>query len=231
MSVHICSVIWDMKLDLSEKMIALALADMSSDDGVCWPSIRTLTHRSGLKERRVQQILKKLESAGTIFREERIKANRQTSSITVFSDEIIKAASDRKSGNRGALGCTLPGALECTPRIISKEPSCLKKSEGSPDSSGDVDVPATWIPDDRTKEAKLRSIRPPKRFPSEREFNDFLDSESFENLDFRRSTEDLYETMCLSKWHEFKRRRWSPIRDWKAYLRGLDRKIGESLRH
>jgi len=73
MSVHISSLVWkDRRTTGNARLLLLALADMSNDQGVCWPSISTLRERLNVgTDRAVQQLLKSLEEEGVIRREMR----------------------------------------------------------------------------------------------------------------------------------------------------------------
>lgn len=61
MSIRVLSQVWEMLgLDPHEKLVMLALADHADDAGVCYPSIARLCERTGMKERGVQMVLKRL---------------------------------------------------------------------------------------------------------------------------------------------------------------------------
>lgn len=81
---------------------------------------------------------------------------------------------------------------------------------------------AQWKPDERTKEQKLRAIKPSNNYPSERTFDAFIESEELDGIVEYRP--DLYSTLCDHKWHQWKDDlgKWVRIRDWKAYVRALD---------
>lgn len=68
MSIRMMTAVWDMDLPDSEKLIMLALADWSDDDGRCWPSIAQIVKRSSKSERTVQAALKSLEAKGALVR-------------------------------------------------------------------------------------------------------------------------------------------------------------------
>lgn len=207
----------------STKLVALSLADMSNDEGVCWPSVRSLCERCGVKDRQLRRILEKLKIDGVIAREARFSENRQKSSITHFTPWIVQ-----QSQGRAVVHDRGEGVVEDRPRIVSNEPSSLKKSKGSPKVFGEEFSPV-WIPDDRTWEEKIRAMKPPKSFPSEQEFNHFLDSEEFEHLNVRKSTDDLYRTFCKNKWCINRHGNPVRIKDWKKFFAGLNGRIGENL--
>jgi Helix-turn-helix domain len=60
MSIGLMAAVWSTDLPSSEKMVLLALADNSNDEGVCWPSIRTICRKTSLTERTVQKCILKL---------------------------------------------------------------------------------------------------------------------------------------------------------------------------
>ncbi len=85
-----------------------------------------------------------------------------------------------------------------------------------------------WKPDSRTKQEKLDSLAIPN-FPSEIEFDAYI--ESLDNLVNHRP--DLYAKLCDDKWHQWKEplKKWTPIKDWKAYCAALNTKIEEVHDH
>jgi len=53
----------------STRMVAVALADYANTDtGLCWPSISSLSRRSGVSGRQVQRCLRQIEADGWIER-------------------------------------------------------------------------------------------------------------------------------------------------------------------
>jgi hypothetical protein len=65
MSVKVMSQVWESEgLSPTERLILLSLADHADDAGTCYPSIKRLSHRTGLSERAVQGALKRLSDAG-----------------------------------------------------------------------------------------------------------------------------------------------------------------------
>lgn len=68
MSYKILSPAWEAHLPTPQKFLLVSLADQANDEGVCWPSIASLTKRTGLQERTVYKHLSELESLGHITR-------------------------------------------------------------------------------------------------------------------------------------------------------------------
>jgi hypothetical protein len=55
----------------STKLVLLALADHSDNDGICWPGIKGIAQKCGLMDRTVQLCLSQLIQAGLISKTER----------------------------------------------------------------------------------------------------------------------------------------------------------------
>ena len=49
-----------------ELLVLLALADHARDDGVCWPSIRTIAAKARVEERSAQRIIRRLIEKGLV---------------------------------------------------------------------------------------------------------------------------------------------------------------------
>jgi hypothetical protein len=49
--------VWGVDLPLSEKLVLLALADASNDEGICWPSVTSLFKKCSLSERAVRSAI------------------------------------------------------------------------------------------------------------------------------------------------------------------------------
>jgi len=71
MSIRVMSAVWDLDLPDSEKLIALALADWCSDEGICWPSVAQIAKKSSKSERTVQGALISLEKRGYLTRDQK----------------------------------------------------------------------------------------------------------------------------------------------------------------
>lgn len=114
---------------------------------------------------------------------------------------------------------------------VNKTKSSLKPSppsDGVGFKRNEIEYDANWKPDSRSKEQKLRTIKPPVNCPSEREFEEFMENEGFTHIPNKR--EDLYRRLCAQKWHQWKSayRKWVPIRNWQAYVAGLENKMDDA---
>jgi Helix-turn-helix domain len=92
----------------STRMVAIALADYAnSDTGHCWPSIASLSRRSGVSVRQVQRCLREIEADGWI---ERTSVHRVGTNLWIWRKRI-------KLG--GDMGVT-PGVTPMSPLVRGK---------------------------------------------------------------------------------------------------------------
>lgn len=70
MSMAYCKAAWNAAVPGARKIVLLALADVArdDDDGLCWPSVATLTKLCGTSERSIQAHLNWLEAGGFVTR-------------------------------------------------------------------------------------------------------------------------------------------------------------------
>lgn len=71
MSIRLMTLAWNTGLPTTQKMVLLALADASNDEGACYPRVRTLCRKCSLSERAIQTAIKTLAADGMLVREER----------------------------------------------------------------------------------------------------------------------------------------------------------------
>lgn len=96
MSTMISAACWPLQgMSVSQKAVLISLADQASDDGVCWPAVKSIALRTCLSERAVQDALAWLQTVGIVFREYR--ANTSTSyTIRPSKYDPSKAPSTRQ---------------------------------------------------------------------------------------------------------------------------------------
>ncbi|PXX14492.1 helix-turn-helix protein [Paraburkholderia tropica] len=81
MSTMIMSVCWPLQhMSPVQKSVLISLADNANDQGVCWPSIATISKRTCVSERAVQNAIKWLEQHGLLTAN---RANGRHTSYTV----------------------------------------------------------------------------------------------------------------------------------------------------
>ena len=67
MSIYVMTHVWrTSNQSLGSLLVLLALADYSNDDGVSWPTIKSLTQKARLSETQVHRVLRELQDAGEL---------------------------------------------------------------------------------------------------------------------------------------------------------------------
>ena len=68
MSIRLMAQVWeDTRVETqAELLVLLALADHARDDGLCWPSMRTIAKKARIEERSTQRIVRRLIEKGLI---------------------------------------------------------------------------------------------------------------------------------------------------------------------
>ena len=83
MSVYAMAWVWKQRLNnAAQKLVLLALADRSDDDGVAWPGTRYLSEKCGISSRQIRSHIQRLEELGFVERVERThESGRQLSNL------------------------------------------------------------------------------------------------------------------------------------------------------
>lgn len=106
MSTIISAACWPLQgMSVSQKAVLISLADQASDDGVCWPAVKSIALRTCLSERAVQDALAWLQTVGIVFREYR--ANTSTSYTirpSKYDPSKAPSARQRAAKSTGANG-------------------------------------------------------------------------------------------------------------------------------
>lgn len=111
MSIKIMTRVFDSDLPTTEKMVLLAMADYASDNGdSIFPSIETLSRKTSLSERAVQNTIKSLIEKNYLILLKKGGGRNKTnlykircSRFTVYEDNFeLKGAPDTRKGEPGA---------------------------------------------------------------------------------------------------------------------------------
>lgn len=70
MSIALMTEVWRLDIPTTDKMVLLALADWSNEEGACWPSMAQLAKKSGLTDRAIRAAVGRLVSMGHLTRHE-----------------------------------------------------------------------------------------------------------------------------------------------------------------
>ncbi|WP_208744421.1 conserved phage C-terminal domain-containing protein [Citrobacter portucalensis] len=96
MSTKLTGYVWDgcaaSGMKLSSVAIMARLADFSSDEGVCWPSIETIARQLGAGPSTIRTAIAKLEKDGWLTRTQRRNGNRNASNVYRLNVPKLQAA-------------------------------------------------------------------------------------------------------------------------------------------
>ena len=117
MSVRMMSLVWELDLPDSEKLVLLALADCANDEGGCWPSVETISRKCSKSERTVQNCIRTLCVKGHLTRRE-----RHATSCYYTVHPIVRLTDPAETAPRK--DCTYPPQpLHPTPAAAAPKPS------------------------------------------------------------------------------------------------------------
>ncbi|QAX77667.1 GntR family transcriptional regulator [Yersinia hibernica] len=95
MSVKLSSYVWDgcaaAGMKISKVAIMARLADFSNDEGVCWPSVTTISRQIGAGESTVRTALAELETDGWLSKKQRRAGNRNASNVYQLNVSKLRA--------------------------------------------------------------------------------------------------------------------------------------------
>ena len=112
------SQVWERPdLDPYERLILLALADHADDDGVCYPSISRLVDRTGMAERGVQKVLKRLAEKGHLS----VETNAGRNGTNRYSIALTPAPGAPRT--RGTTAQSAPAPEAPPPHLSAKTPA------------------------------------------------------------------------------------------------------------
>jgi|GEM_PF-1285860 biotin operon repressor len=152
MSVKVMSAVWELDLPQNQKLVLLAFADHADDDGVCYPSVGRIAWKTGVSERQVQRIVKKLRAAGLVVLLRHAQGGRGNAAVyqvqpqkgvklSPFAgmSDIGKALSESKgchSGQERVTSSAEKGDIAVSPEPSenhhtkpSEKPSCAERSK------------------------------------------------------------------------------------------------------
>ncbi|HHT4298645.1 TPA: conserved phage C-terminal domain-containing protein [Citrobacter werkmanii] len=103
MSTKLTGYVWDgcaaSGMKLSSVAIMARLADFSSDEGVCWPSIETIARQLGAGPSTIRTAIAKLEKDGWLTRTQRRNGNRNASNVYRLNVAKLQAAAFSQLSN------------------------------------------------------------------------------------------------------------------------------------
>lgn len=168
----------------TDKLVLLALADNANDEGLCWPSVATLTQKCGMDTRTVQRVVGRLCEAGHLSVHERQGKSNYYTVHPWRSDTPGVAPSrhkDAPADDRSGANATSPGAAPPSPPAQRHHPPgaappiiIIEPSVESP-KNRHVAKNATHLPEDFSLTEDRRSVATTERVDPDREFANFRD--------------------------------------------------------
>ncbi|HGG9147520.1 TPA: conserved phage C-terminal domain-containing protein [Enterobacter cloacae] len=160
MSVKLTSYVWDgcaaTGMKLSSVVIMARLADFSSDEGVCWPSIATIARQVGAGESTVRTAIAKLEKEGWLTRRQRRQGNRNAPNVYQLNVLKLRAAAISQLSESDASNSDASNSDTSNSDASNSDPSKIEASKSSKnsgfdpsESGGDPSVKSTTDPSDK----------------------------------------------------------------------------------
>ena len=150
MSVKLSSYVWDgcaaAGMKLSSVVIMARLADFSSDEGVCWPSIATIARQIGAGESTVRTAIAKLEKEGWLTRKQRRQGNRNASNVYQLNVVKLQAAA---LSHLSESDTSNSDASDSDPSKFEASKSGKNNGFDPSESGGDPSVKSTTDPSDK----------------------------------------------------------------------------------
>ena len=155
MSTKLTGYVWDAcassGMKLSSVAIMARLADFSSDEGVCWPSIATIARQIGAGESTVRTAIATLEKEGWLTRQARRQGNRNASNVYRLNVKKLATAafshlSESDTSNPDA---SKSDASKSDPSKFEASESSKKGGFDPSESGGDPSVKSTTDPSDK----------------------------------------------------------------------------------
>lgn len=154
MSTKLTGYVWDAcassGMKLSSVAIMARLADFSNDEGVCWPSIATISRQIGAGESTVRTAIAALEKEEWLTRTQRRNGNRNASNVYQLNvSKLQKAAFSHLSvSDTSKSDASKSDASKIDPSKFEASESIKKTSFDPSESGGDPSVKSTTDPSD-----------------------------------------------------------------------------------
>jgi hypothetical protein len=152
-SIRVMAVVWEnADLDPYERLVMLCLADHADDNGQCYPSIQRICDRTGMGERGVQNVIRRLSSNGRLSVENGGGRHVRNGYTITLNPAHNAAYHDEKPRTENPVsGAETPHPITETPHPITINPA-----PGAPETPRTVKEPSV----SKTREALLTVLRP-----------------------------------------------------------------------
>lgn len=157
MSTKLTGYVWDgcaaSGMKLSSVAIMARLADFSSDEGVCWPSIETIARQLGAGASTIRTAIARLEKEGWLTRQARRQGNRNASNVYRLNVQKLRAAafSHLSESDASKSDPSKSDASESDPSKFEASKSSKKGGFDPSESGGDPSVKSKQDPQVKQK--------------------------------------------------------------------------------
>lgn len=164
MSTKLTGYVWDgcaaSGMKLSSVAIMARLADFSSDEGVCWPSIETIARQLGAGPSTIRTAIAKLEKEGWLTRTQRRNGNRNASNVYRLNVARLQAAA---LSHLSVSDPSKSDASESDPSKFEASKSGLAGGFDPSESGGDPSVNSKPDPSDKKPSCPGASLPDPEQ--------------------------------------------------------------------
>lgn len=219
MSVKLSAYVWDgcasSGMKLSSVVIMARLADFSSDEGVCWPSIETIARQIGAGPSTVRTVVSKLEAEGWLTRTARRKGNRNASNVYRLNVAKLQAAA---FAHLSESDTSKSDGSKTDASRFDESKSSTKHRFHPPESGGDPSVNSIQDPSDQKTVSPSPSATDPQQVDSLKiDYPAVLESyhATLPEMPVVLDMTDDRRKKLLSLWKKFD----FNLDRWQAYLR------------
>lgn len=208
-------------------LVLLALADWASDDGICWPKIKTLADKARLSERGAQNSIKRLIADGSlsVAQESSCPGEPRKYQIGVQFLHPSKRKGVQLEAEMGAVG----DEKGCSSRHRNKEEPSLEPSLPTTRIDGlfpltderpkDDVIERLWNYYLKTMDRSLATLTPKRRKMGELRFKEALKLKSGDRKRAEVVMEIAIEQLASSPWHQGKNPSGKKYLSWEHAFR------------
>lgn len=145
MSIRASNWAWGQALPPSQKVLLLALADQADDDGVCWPSMKTLARKICADVRTAQRNMRELQDANLVSVEARRRPDGDATSNLYRLALTSSPPGNMSPPNAPRQNAATPvtsGSARVVTSVPPQEPSYISISEAAAPSARELVVDA-----------------------------------------------------------------------------------------
>lgn len=143
--------VWDEPLQThTQKLVLLALADNANDDGVCWPSMRTIARKCDLSEQAVRNQVAALQDLQLISVE--VGGGRKSNTYRLSFKAEKKPTNLPPNGVEGSTGLRSPpnGVEGHPPTALSPPPNGVEPNRNKPSNEPSVNQKGAVAPAEKS---------------------------------------------------------------------------------